>query len=59
MNEFRPGRFELLPPVMKNLIIINVLVLIAQNTVANSFSVPIDDLFALHSWKSPLFQPWQ
>ena len=59
MNEFRPGRFEVLPPVIKNLLIINVLVFIAQNTVAKQFSFPMDNLFALHTWKSTLFQPWQ
>ncbi len=59
MNEFRPGRFEVLPPIIKNLLIINVLVFIAQNTVAKQFSLPMDNLFALHTWKSTLFQPWQ
>ena len=59
MNEFRPGRFEVLPPVIKNLLIINVLIFIAQNTVVKQFNFPIDNLFALHTWKSTLFQPWQ
>ena len=59
MNEFRPSRFELLPPVIKNLVIINVLVLIAQNTIGKQLAFSIDNVFALHSWKSTLFQPWQ
>lgn len=59
MNEFRPSRFEVLPLVIKNLLIINVLVFIAQNTVVKQYGIPVDNLFALHTWKSPLFQPWQ
>ena len=59
MNEFRPSRFEVLPLIIKNLLIINVLAFIAQNTVVKQFGIPADDLFALHTWKSPLFQPWQ
>ncbi|BAV09577.1 Membrane associated serine protease, rhomboid family [Filimonas lacunae] len=57
MTEFRPGRFQILPTIIKNLIIINVLVFAAQYTIGNKF--PIDDLFALHTWQSPLFKPWQ
>ena len=58
MQEFRPGRFEILPPVIKNLIIINVLVFIAQSTLGANSSF-IEDTFALHTWQSPLFKPWQ
>ena len=59
MNEFRPSRFEVLPVIIKNLLIINVLVFIAQNTIGKQFSFSMDDYFALHTWKSSLFQPWQ
>jgi len=58
MTEFRPSRFEILPTVIKNLIIINVLVFIAQNVIpAEKFN--IEDTFALHTWQSHLFKPWQ
>lgn len=60
MTEFRPSRFEILPTVVKNLLIINGLVFLAQKTfggAAASFS--FDDLFALHAWQSSLFKPWQ
>jgi membrane associated rhomboid family serine protease len=60
MTEFRPSRFEILPTVVKNLLIINGLIFLAQNTLqgpGSSFS--IDDMFALHAWQSNLFQPWQ
>ncbi|MBN9296565.1 MAG: rhomboid family intramembrane serine protease [Filimonas sp.] len=57
MTEFRPTRFQILPTVIKNLIIINVLVFLAQNTLGKTF--PIEDWFALHTFQSPLFKPWQ
>lgn len=57
MTEFRPGRFEILPTVIKNLVIINTLVFIAQVTFGSK--LPLDNLFALHTWQSDLFKPWQ
>jgi len=60
MREFRPGSFQILPTVIKNLLIINVLVFIAQQTVEKSGNPELmNDLFALHTWQSPLFKPWQ
>jgi len=58
MSEFRPSRFEILPTVVKNLIIINGLVFAAQFVLPKS-GVRVDDLFALHTWQSELFRPWQ
>ncbi|MCX6209109.1 MAG: rhomboid family intramembrane serine protease [Bacteroidetes bacterium] len=58
MTQFRPSRFQTLPTVVKNLIIVNVLVLIAQHFVANKF-FNFEDTFALHSWQSEFFKPWQ
>jgi len=60
MREFRPGSFQILPPVIKNLIIINVLVFLAHHPFAPSASSQtMENLFALHTWQSPLFKPWQ
>jgi membrane associated rhomboid family serine protease len=58
MQEFRPGRFEILPPIVKNLIIINVLMAFLQ-FVMLKFGIVLTDLFGLHYWKSPLYRPWQ
>ena len=58
MTEFRPGRFEILPTIIKNLIIINVLVFIAQNVIPED-QFNMENAFALHTWQSPLFKPWQ
>jgi membrane associated rhomboid family serine protease len=52
---FRPDRF---PPVVKNLIIINVLVFIAQQTFGNGNDT-IENLFALHDVHSVYFKPHQ
>jgi membrane associated rhomboid family serine protease len=60
MREFRPGGFQILPLIIKNLIIINVLVFLIQKTVESGSNPDLmNDLFALHTWQSPLFKPWQ
>ena len=68
MAEFRPTRFEILPVVVKNLLIINALVFLAQmmidglETGGDLLSVKtgyVMDHFALHHVFSPLFKPWQ
>jgi membrane associated rhomboid family serine protease len=58
MTEFRPGRFQILPTIIKNLIIINVLVYLAQQLIHPPV-FNFENTFALHSWESPLFKPWQ
>src|SRR6476620_11190679 len=57
MTEFRPSRFQILPTIIKNLLIINVLVFLAQITIGPAMS--LEDTFALHTWQSPYFKPWQ
>jgi len=60
MTQFRPTRFEVLPTIIKNLLIINGLVFLAQNTFAGSTSsFSFEDYFALHAWQSDLYKPWQ
>lgn len=59
MSEFRYYRPNTLPPVVKNLIIINVLVFVAQATFANSDSIDLENLFALHDVHSVFFRPHQ
>ena len=59
MSEFRPSRFEILPTVIKNLLIINGLIYLAQVTLGNDLGHKIEDLFALHYWGSDLFKPHQ
>ncbi len=59
MTQFRPSNFQVLPLVIKNLLIINVLIFLAQISIGKGSYFNMDDLFGLHHIKSPLFQPWQ
>ncbi|MBR2649945.1 MAG: rhomboid family intramembrane serine protease [Sediminibacterium sp.] len=60
MTEFRPSRFEILPTIIKNLLIINVLFFLAQKTFTGPSAIfSFEDSLALHAWQSPLFRPWQ
>lgn len=59
MTEFRPGGFQLIPTVIKNLIIINILIYLAQDTLGPAFDTKIINLFALHDVRSGLFRPHQ
>jgi membrane associated rhomboid family serine protease len=57
-SDMRPGGFSVLPTIVKNLLIINGLVWLAQITIESKvFS--IEDTFALHYFKSVFYKPWQ
>jgi membrane associated rhomboid family serine protease len=58
-QEFRPSRFQLLPTVIKNLIIINVIVFLATMVLENHLGISITDYLGLHYFKSELFRPHQ
>jgi membrane associated rhomboid family serine protease len=58
-QEFRPSRFQLLPFVIKNLIIINVIVFIASGVLQNQLGINVTDYLGLHYYKSELFKPHQ
>lgn len=58
MTEFRPGRFQILPPVVKNLIIINCLMALLQFVLVKA-GINLADYLGLHYWRSPLYKPWQ
>ncbi|RYF78389.1 MAG: rhomboid family intramembrane serine protease [Chitinophagaceae bacterium] len=53
---YRPTAF---PPVVKNLLIINVLVFIAQKIFHNNPNIDLENLFALHDIRSVYFRPHQ
>jgi len=59
MAEFRPGSFQILPPVIKNLIIVNVLVFLAQKAFDPTDFGTVSQLFALHDVRSVYFKPHQ
>ena len=58
MTDFRPGGFQQLPIIVKNLLIINVLVFLLA-TVLESRGVNLDNYLALYYWQSPHFRWWQ
>jgi membrane associated rhomboid family serine protease len=61
-QQLRPQRFDVLPPVIKNLIIINGLVLLAQKTGemwGPEYDEWITRFFALHNVQSEYFKPHQ
>ncbi len=58
MNEYRPGGFQELPVVVKNLLIINVLVFLLTQALATR-GIDLDNYLALHYWQSPMFRWWQ
>lgn len=57
VREIRPG--SSLPPVIKNLLIINGLVWLAQITIGKQGIVDMSGTFALHYVQSFLYKPWQ
>jgi membrane associated rhomboid family serine protease len=58
-EQFRPRGFSLLPTIVKNLLIINALVFIAQLVAEKSFGINLEDLLGLHYPPSMAFKPWQ
>ena len=57
MEQFRPTGFRILPPIVKNLIIINGLFFLAM--IALSSMIDLADYLGLHYPVSPLFKPHQ
>lgn len=51
--------FRMLPPVSKNLILINVIIWVFTWLVGNRAGMTIETYCGLHYFSSPLFYPWQ
>jgi membrane associated rhomboid family serine protease len=58
MYRFSGGRFGSTPPVTKNLIIINVVMLLGT-MVLQQTGVNLNALLGMYYFQSPLFAPWQ
>ena len=56
MQQFRPSSFQVLPTIVKNIIIINVLVFFAQQVFADSSFINIDNVFSLEWELEPYFK---
>lgn len=59
MSQIRMSNFQMIPPVIKNLLIVNVLVFFAQNVFNENSSFDIGPLLALHDIRSEYFRPHQ
>jgi membrane associated rhomboid family serine protease len=59
MADIRMSSFQAIPPVIKNLIIVNALVYFAQTVFENNESFNMMNLFALHDVHSVFFRPHQ
>ncbi len=58
-QQYSPAGFSLLPPVVKNLLIINGLFYLATVTFQSTFGIDLDNLLGLHYFRSDLFRPYQ
>lgn len=58
-QEYRPQRFTFLPPVVKNLLIINGLFYMASLAFHAQFNLDLTDYLGLHYFSSELFKPYQ
>ena len=59
MNQFRTGGFQMLPPVVKNLLIINVLMFLATEVTLNITGFDLRDSLGLHWFQSDKFEFYQ
>ncbi len=58
-EQYRPTGFRVLPPVVKNLIIINALMFIGTYAVGYTFDINLVDYLGLHYVQSEKFNPFQ
>jgi membrane associated rhomboid family serine protease len=59
MNQFYSGRLSNTPPVTKNLIIINVVMLVGAILFERMFRVNLNGVLGMFYFQSPFFKPWQ
>lgn len=59
MQNFRPGGFTLLPPIVKNLLIINGLFFLATITFGNTLGIDLYRILGLHFPGAHNFAPYQ
>ncbi len=59
MEQFKPTSFKILPPVVKNLLIINILFFLATMAFDRVFKIDLVDIFGMHYFGSTLFKPYQ
>jgi membrane associated rhomboid family serine protease len=58
-QQYRPSRFGFLPPVVKNILIINVIMYLALLAFEKKYQIDLNDLLGLHYFTSPKFRWYQ
>lgn len=58
-QEYRPSGFGILPPIVKNLIIINALGFLAYYTLGSLYNLDLNDILGLHFFMGDSFTPFQ
>jgi membrane associated rhomboid family serine protease len=58
-QQYRPQSFQVLPLVVKNLLIINALLFLATWVFQNQFDTDLTNYLGLHYFSSDLFRPYQ
>jgi membrane associated rhomboid family serine protease len=59
MEQFKPTGFKILPPVVKNILIINGLFFLATMAFQSAFKIDLTDKLGMHYFGSSLFRPYQ
>ncbi|WP_207424248.1 rhomboid family intramembrane serine protease [Desertivirga brevis] len=59
MNSYRSSPFDNIPPVVKNLLIINIIFFLATLVIRRGGDMMLVDLLGVHYFDSPKFRVWQ
>ncbi|HAN19932.1 MAG: hypothetical protein A2X13_11065 [Bacteroidetes bacterium GWC2_33_15] len=59
MNFTRSSGLSNIPPVVKNLIFLNIIMLLATWVLGNTFDIDLNNILGLHYFKSDYFEPYQ
>lgn len=59
MDQYRPTGFNILPPVVKNLLILNGLFFLATIATGTRFGFDLTDMLGLHYFQAEKFRPYQ
>lgn len=58
-DQYRPSGFKLLPPVVKNILIISGLFYLAKLGLGSAFNINLDEILGMHFFTADKFQPYQ
>lgn len=59
MEQYSPTGFRILPPVVKNILIVNGLFYLATISLESAFNIKLSEMFGMHYFKSEYFKPHQ